>query len=67
MEKPNEGIKGMRSQKIVTVCGACLTESCLRTSLNCAESRTAGTITDTEERIAALTSTETDLKKGVEA
>lgn len=64
----NGEIKGLRSPKIVTVCGACLTESCLRTSLKCAESRAAGTITDTEERIAALTSTETDLKKkGVEA
>jgi hypothetical protein len=48
----------MRSKKIVTVCGGCLTETCLQTSLKCAEAATAGTITDTEENIAALQSGE---------
>jgi hypothetical protein len=42
------------SQKIVTVCDKCLTESCWQGRFMCEESRTAGTITDTEENIAKL-------------
>lgn len=50
----------MRSQKIVTVCGKCLSETCVQTSLKCAEAETAGTITDTEENIAVLQSSDAE-------
>jgi hypothetical protein len=60
----------MRSQKIVTVCASCLTETCLQTSLKCADAATTRTITDTEENIAALQSgeaeTDSNAPKGLE-
>ena len=45
----------LKSQKIVTVCEKCLTESCWQGIAPCAEHATAGPITNTEENIAALT------------
>jgi hypothetical protein len=60
----------VRSQKIVTVCASCLTETCLQTSLKCADAAITGTITDTEENIAALQSgeaeTNSNAPKGLE-
>jgi hypothetical protein len=45
----------LKSQKIVTVCEKCLTESCRQGIAPCTEHGTAGSITDTEENIAAMT------------
>ena len=44
------------SQKIVTVCDKCLTETCYKGQLPCVEriAGSAGTVTDTEENIAQL-------------
>jgi hypothetical protein len=49
-----------QSQKIVTVCDKCLTESCWQGRLMCSEARTAGTITATEAEIAQMTPSETE-------
>lgn len=45
------------SQRVVTVCSRCLTEACLCGVAPCTERRQgdAGTVTDTEERIAGMT------------
>jgi len=45
----------LKSQKIVTVCEKCLTESCWNGFAPCTEHATAGSITDSEENIATLT------------
>lgn len=50
----------MWSQKIVTVCDKCLTETCLKNVFPCAERKVgeAGSITDTEEKIARMVPSE---------
>lgn len=50
----------MWSQKIVTVCDKCLTETCLKNVFPCAERKAgeAGTITDTEEKIGRMAPSE---------
>ena len=53
--------KEPRSQKVVTVCDKCLTESCWQGHLMCAEAQTAGTITATEAEIAQLIPSVTEL------
>jgi len=50
------------SQKIVTVCDKCLTESCVNGIARCAEARwgLAGRVTDTEENISKLEPSEAE-------
>lgn len=51
---PDEQVKIKKSQRVITVCRNCLTESCWNGNLMCDRAKTAGTITDTEENISRI-------------
>lgn len=60
-EERDKDMPNYPSQKIVTVCDKCLTESCWQGRFMCAEAQTAGTITGTEAKIAQMVPSEVEL------